>query len=109
ERIVLIDPGVVARLCAVVADAMETGAGIFIERPAFGAVIAGGLRSVQWTFALSPVEACQMAARERRPHDTLLVDVSAADAEAGRRDIIDFRERRLGRIWTRSDPYDRAR
>src|SRR5439155_20240532 len=106
ERIVLIDPGVVARLCAVLSDALKAGTGVLIKRPAFGAVIAGGLRPVERSLALSPVEACQMAARERRPHDTLLVDVSAADAEAGRWDIIDFRERRLRGIRPRRDAHD---
>src|SRR5262245_32431708 len=46
EGVVLIDPRVVARFGAVVPDALETGAGIFVERPALGAVIAGGFRAV---------------------------------------------------------------
>src|SRR6516162_3505860 len=41
NRIVLIDPGVVARLGAVVADAGKTRPGIFVEGPALGAMIAG--------------------------------------------------------------------
>src|SRR5712675_2890239 len=51
-RVVLVDPGVIARLGAVLADAFEAGAGILMERPALGAVIAGRLRSVERRFAL---------------------------------------------------------
>src|SRR5580700_11020793 len=55
ERVVLIDPGVIARLGAVIANARKARAWIFVERPALGAVIARGLRSVERTFALAPV------------------------------------------------------
>src|SRR4029077_7786336 len=41
ERVVRVDPGVITRLRARVGEAFETGAWIFIERPAFRAVIAG--------------------------------------------------------------------
>ena len=52
DRIMLIDPGVVARFGAVVADALKTGARIFVEGPSLLAVIARCSRSVQRTFAL---------------------------------------------------------
>ena len=66
-RVVLIDPGVVARLGAVVADALETRARIFVERPALRAMIAGRLRPVERTLSLGAIEAAEMAAGERNP------------------------------------------
>src|SRR5262249_29208930 len=99
EGVVLIDPRVIARLGAVGSDALETGAGILIERPAFGTVITGRLRSVERAFALPPVEAPDVAAAHRCPYDALLVDVRAADAEVGLRHVVDLRER--GRRWIR--------
>src|ERR1700730_3034474 len=60
DRVVLIDPGVVARLGAVVADALEAWAGIFVERPALRAMIAGRFRSVERALALGTVEAAEM-------------------------------------------------
>src|SRR5262245_55085478 len=41
ERVVLVDPRVVARLGAVLSKALEAGTGILMERPALGAVIPG--------------------------------------------------------------------
>ena len=76
ERVVLIDPGVVARLGAVVADAFEAGARILVERPALGAVIAGRLRSVERTLALAPVEAAEMAARRATPRPRRCLSMS---------------------------------
>src|SRR5438034_5292 len=60
ERVVLVDPGVVARLGAVLADALEAGAGVLIERPALRTVIAGGLRPVERALAPAPVEAAHV-------------------------------------------------
>src|SRR5262249_57516579 len=57
ERVVLVDPGVIARLGAVVPEAFEAGSGILVERPAFRAVIAGRVRPVERTFPLAPVPA----------------------------------------------------
>src|SRR6266566_1745939 len=83
ERVVLVDPRVVARLGAVLADPLEARARVLIEGPALGAVIAGGLRTVERPLALAAVEAADVAAPHRRPHDALLVDVGAADPEVG--------------------------
>ena len=69
-------------------------------------MIAGRFRSVERTFALSPVEAGEVAARKRCPHDSLLVDVGAADAEARQWDVVDFGERRLRGIRSRDDAND---
>src|SRR4029450_5417225 len=40
ERVVLIDPGVIARLGAILAEALEAGSGILIRIPAFGTMVA---------------------------------------------------------------------
>src|SRR5262249_7692946 len=85
ERVVLIDPRVVARLGAVFTDAVEPRAGVLIKGPALWAVIAGRLGPVERTFALAPIERAEVTARERHPHDAVAVDVGAARAEAGRR------------------------
>src|SRR5258708_38417123 len=58
-RVVLVDPGVVARLGAVLTDAFEAGAGILIDRPAFRTMIAGGVRPIERAFALAAVKAAQ--------------------------------------------------
>src|SRR5262245_47559182 len=83
QRVVLVDPGVIARLGAVIAEAFEAGARILVEAPAFRAVVAGGVRAVERALALAPVEAHEMAARGRSPRDAVLIDVAAADAESG--------------------------
>src|SRR4030095_120508 len=92
ERVVLVDPRVVARLGAVHADPLEARARILIEAPALRAVIAGRLRPVERPLALAPVEATDVARAHRRPHDTLLVSVSAADPEVRLRNVVDLGE-----------------
>ena len=103
----LIDPAVVARLGAVLADAFEAGAGILIQRPAFGAVIAGRGRPIEHP-ALAPVEAADVAARKRDPHHALAVDIAAARAEAGHGHVVDFRQRRLRRVGAGFEAHDGA-
>src|SRR6185436_7359713 len=107
ERVVLVDPGVVARLGAVLADALEARSGILIEAPAFGTVITGGLRTVERSLALAPVEAADVARAHRGPHDALLVDVGPANAEVRLRYVVDLGQRGRRRIGTRHDPHDR--
>src|ERR1700733_8225133 len=63
DRVMLVDPGVVARLSAVVADALEARARIFVERPALRAMIAGRLGAVERALALAAIESAEMAAR----------------------------------------------
>src|SRR5262245_24484818 len=67
DRVMLIDPGVVARLGAVVANALESRSRIFVEAPSLRAVIAGRGRSVQRSFAFCAIEAADMATGERNP------------------------------------------
>src|SRR5207249_3775765 len=107
ERVVLVDPAVIAGLRAVRADAFEAGPRILIERPAFRAMIAGRLRPVEQTFALAPVEAADVAARERHPDHTLAVDIAAARAEARHRHVVDFGERGFRRVVAGNDAHDR--
>src|ERR1700685_4835966 len=92
----LVDPGVVARLSAVVADALEARAGIFVERPALRAMIASRFRSVERALALGTIEAAEMAAGQRHPDHAFAVDIAAARAETRHRDVIDFRQLGLG-------------
>src|SRR5271170_3383466 len=71
DRVVLIDPGVVAGFGAVVADAVKARTRVFVELPAFGALIAGGVRAVERTLALAAIEAAEMAAGQRHPDHAL--------------------------------------
>ena len=105
----LIHPAVIARLRAVVADAFEAGTRVLVERPAFGAVIAGRLRSVERTFALAAIERPEVTARERHPDHAFRIDVAAADAKAGRGNVIDLGDRGLRRIASEHDAHDGAR
>src|ERR1051326_1863287 len=59
ERVVLIDPGVVARFGAVIAEAGEARARVFVERPAFRTMLAGRGRAVERAFTLAAVEAAE--------------------------------------------------
>ncbi len=104
EGVVLVDPGVVARLGAVLADAFEARSGILIERPALRTMVAGRLRPVQRRLALAPVEAADVAAGQRDPHHALAVDVAAARSEAGRWDVVDLRERGFRRVRAGRNP-----
>src|SRR4029077_6904251 len=92
DRVVLIDPGVVARLGAVVADAGKTRARIFVESPAFRAMVAGCARAVERTFAFGAIEAAEMTAGERNPDHALGIDVAAARTEARHWNGVELRE-----------------
>ena len=63
-------------------------------------MLAGRGRAVQH-LAFAPVEARQMAARQRRPEHALAVDVAAARPIAGHWRLVDLGERRVGRIGSR--------
>src|SRR5205085_4171356 len=91
---------------AVLPDASEAGARVLMKGPALRAVITRCLRSVERGLALAAVEAADVSAPHRRPHDALLVDVGAADAEVRLRHEVDFRERRRGRIRSGRDTHD---
>src|SRR5262249_58789856 len=96
ERVVLVDPAVVARLRAVLADPFEARAGVPIEAPTLGALIAGRLGPVERTLALAAVEAADVPAGEGHPDHALAVDIAAARAEARPPHVVEFPERGLG-------------
>src|SRR6266513_3249346 len=74
----LIDPGVVARLGAPRRRyALELRQRLRVKGPTFGAMLARGLRAIEWAFTLRAVEAREMPAREGRPVDAVPVHVAA--------------------------------
>lgn len=73
QRVVLVHPGVIAGLRAVVADALEAGSGILVEGPTFRAVIARGVGTIERPLALAAIEGVNVAAAHRHPHDTFPV------------------------------------
>ena len=108
ERVELIDPGVVARLGAARSGhALELRARIRIERPAFGAMLAGRRRPVERPLAFSPVEAGEMTACQRSPDDAIAVDIHAARRIPVGRRFIDLGQCGRRRVWSRSNPHDR--
>src|ERR1700686_5163954 len=63
ERVVLVDPGVIARLGTILTDAFKARAGIPIDCPAFRTMIAGGVRPIERAFALAAVKAAEVTTR----------------------------------------------
>src|SRR5207245_10417769 len=63
ECIVLVDPGVIARLGTVLAGACKARARVLVERPPLRTMLASRGRPVERPLALAPVEARQVAAR----------------------------------------------
>ncbi len=64
ERVVLIDPGVVAGLDAELRQVLEAGTRKSMEGPALRAVVSGRGRSVQRALALPAIEFTEMTAPE---------------------------------------------
>src|SRR5215471_5017263 len=60
-RVVVVHPGVVARLGAPVLEALEGRTWVLVGGKAFGTVVAGRARPVERTLALAPVEADERA------------------------------------------------
>src|SRR5262249_3216295 len=89
-RVLLVDPGVVARLgAAALGDILELRTRKRRKRPALGAQLAfSGLRAVERALALAAVERAEMAARQRHIRDAVAVDVEAARPEARERRLI---------------------
>src|ERR1035438_1729674 len=67
QRVVLVDPGVVARLRAGVFEALEARARIPVIGETFLAVITSRIRPVERALALAAVETDQRAVRARTP------------------------------------------
>src|SRR6185295_14869342 len=101
KGVVLIHPRIVARLRTVLANAQEARARILVERPPLLTMPTRCGWPVQRTLALAPVKATDMAASQRHPNDALFVDVTAARSEAGCRNVVDFGQRRRGRVGPR--------
>src|SRR5438128_1311147 len=96
DRVVVIDPGVVARLGARTLEPFEAGARIFEVGEALRAVVAGRARAIQRVLAFAAVEADQAAVRARAPEHAVLVDVTAANADAFLRNSVKLRQFGLG-------------
>src|SRR5205807_1186006 len=107
EGVVPVDPQVVRVVRAAgFIDALELRPGHAIERPAFRAELAARrVGPVDRAFALAPVEARDMAARERRPDNAVGAHVDAARAVAGSRRNEHFGQRRLGWIGAGNDAH----
>ena len=80
ERVVLVHPVVVVGVggAPIRRVALEVRARHRVERPALRAVLAGGVRAVQRSLALAPIEAGVVAAGQHGPEDAVGVDVHAA-------------------------------
>src|SRR5262245_27441127 len=61
HRVVVVHPGVVARLGAPVLEPLEGRSWVLVGGKAFGTVVAGRARPVERTLALAPVEADERA------------------------------------------------
>src|SRR5262249_11333909 len=61
HRVMVVHPGVVARLSGPVFQALEARARIFVGHEAFGTVVAGRGRPIERTLTLAPVEADERA------------------------------------------------
>src|SRR5262245_13565501 len=59
--VVLVHPGVVARLCGSVFEALEARARVLVVREPFGAVVASCGGSIERTLAFTPIETDQCA------------------------------------------------
>jgi hypothetical protein len=94
QGVVLIHPGVIARLDAHLRHVHEAGSRQAMEAPAFGTVIARRCRPVERTLAFAPIELAQMSACQGHPHHAVAVDVRAAHAEPGRGHIVDLAQAR---------------
>src|SRR4029453_3235097 len=106
--VVLIHPRIVAGLgAALVFHVLELRSGEFVERPALGAVLAGGGRPVEH-FAFAALELAEVSARQRRPEHAVAVDITAAGPVAGERRLVGLRERGLRRIRPGGNPYHAA-
>ena len=66
-------------------------------------------RAVERSLAFAPIEAREVAARERRPHNTIQIEIDAARAVSLIGRYVHFGQSRLRRVWTRHEAQDIAR
>ena len=71
-------------------------------------MLARCFRTVERSLALAAIEAREVTARQRGPVDAVAIHVAAARREPGHRRLVDFGERRLGRIRSGVQPDDCA-
>src|SRR5262245_53026155 len=95
ERVVLVDPGVITGFDALVLEAFEARAGIFVELPSLRAVITGRGWAIQRALAQPPVKTDKMATRLRAPGNTVGVDVAPANSDSGFRNSVKLGQVRL--------------
>src|SRR5439155_27096718 len=82
KRIEPMHPGVIARFrTAGIFHVLQLWSGQLVETPALGAMLARRGRPSEH-LALSPVEAGEMSAGQRRPEHAVVLDISAAWSEA---------------------------
>src|ERR1043165_6354350 len=81
DRVVLVHPGVVARLRGAVLEAFERRTRILVLREAFWAMVARRGRTIERPFALAAIEPPRGAVRPRPPIAAVLVDAAAAKAD----------------------------
>src|SRR5262245_30163529 len=78
ERVELVHPSIVARLGRTwLRYAGHLRSGKRIERPTLRAMFSCRVGSVQRPFEFAAIEACEMAARQRRPEHAVAVDVTS--------------------------------
>ena len=81
-----------------------------IKTPTFWAFLARlGPRTIERAFASAAIEAADMAAVERHPHDAIAIHIHAANAIARQWHSVDLGQRRVGRIRSGIDAQDIAR
>ena len=91
ERVELIDPGVIARLGAArIGHVRKLRPRERVERPALRTVLTRRLGSIERARALAAVEASQVSAGERCPHDAVPCDVRSLESV----------ERMIESIWS---------
>src|SRR4029453_2313977 len=95
KRVVLVDPGVVARLDAPVLEAFKPRPGIFVELPALGTGVSGCFRTIERSLAHASIKADEVSAGLRPPRDSVRVDVAAANPDAGFRNSVELGKFRL--------------
>src|SRR5215831_12792975 len=106
QDVVLVNPDVIGVLLGA-GIALKAGPWDCIEGKALGTFPAFlGAGTIERPPALAAVEARDMTAVERDPHDAIAVDVHAADAVAWQRDLVELGQRRVGRVRTKREPDD---
>src|SRR5439155_5756218 len=102
QRIVAIDPDIVGVFgTSRIGHALELRSRVFVQRPAFRAVLAGCCsRPIERALAFAPVEAGEMSARKCCPNHAIEIQIDAARTVSFVWREIHFRQGGLRRIRT---------